>query len=263
MVNFQIKDYYGFDDLIGIISLLRSPGGCSWDMEQTHESIRRNFIEEVYEVCEAIDSGDAENLREELGDVLTQVVFHADIEKDAGRFDIGGVCDGVCKKLINRHPHVFGDVKVAGTDEILSNWDEIKKKEKGHGTVADSMRSVAKSLPALWRADKVQGKAEKACFGWSDITGALGKLDEESAELRQAVASGQGIEDELGDVLFTAVNISRFIGADPETVLSSATDKFIARFSLVEQRAADMGLRISDMNLEQLDKFWDEIKLKA
>lgn len=261
MTYFTMKENYGFADLVGIIALLRSPGGCSWDKEQTHQSIRRNFIEETYEVCEAIDEDDPEHLCEELGDVLTQVVFHADIEREAGRFDIDGVCDAICKKLILRHPHVFGDAKVSGTDEVLANWDEIKKREKGHDSVSDSMQSVAKSLPALWRAEKVQGKAAKVGFDHTDITGALLKLDEESAELREAVACGQGVEEELGDVLFTAVNISRFIGADPETVLTAATDKFIRRFSMVEQRAKASGMSISDMSLKELDKLWDEIKL--
>ena len=152
MVDFQYKDSYGVKDLEEIVRLLRAPGGCPWDAEQTHQSIRRNFLEEAYEAVEAIDEGSPEHLKEELGDVLLQVVFHALMEQEAGRFDLDAVADGICKKLIFRHPHVFGEVSVSGTGEVLSNWEELKRKEKGQATNTDALEAVARSLPALWRA---------------------------------------------------------------------------------------------------------------
>jgi len=260
MINFDSKASYNFDDLITIIALLRSPDGCPWDREQTHASIRRNFIEEVYEVCEAIDEGNPEHLREELGDVLTQVVFHASLEADSGQFDINGVCDGICKKLILRHPHVFGNVSVSGTEDVLTNWDQIKRKEKGQRTHTSAMDSVARSLPALWRAEKIQHKAAKVGFDWPNAEGALAKLAEEIAELQQAIRIGQGAEEELGDVLFSAVNVARFIEADPEQVLSGSCDKFIRRFSFVEESARSAGKSLEQMSLEEMDKLWEQSK---
>ena len=260
MVNFQYKDTYGVSDLVEIVRLLRAPGGCPWDGEQTHESIRRNFLEEAYEVAEAIDEGSPEHLREELGDVLLQVVFHAGIEADAGRFDLDGVADGVCKKLIYRHPHVFGDVHVSDTGEVLTNWEALKRTEKGQATTTDSLEAVARSLPGLWRAEKVQKKAAKAGFDWPDVTGALDKLSEEIDELRRAVAEGSNVAEELGDVLFSAVNVARFVQTDPEQALTSATDKFIHRFAQVEQQAAEKGRSLTDMDLPELDKLWERAK---
>ena len=260
MVNFQYKDTYGVSDLVEIVRLLRAPGGCPWDGEQTHESIRRNFLEEAYEVAEAIDEGSPEHLREELGDVLLQVVFHAGIEADAGRFDLDGVADGVCKKLIYRHPHVFGDVSVSDTGEVLTNWEALKRTEKGQKTTTDSLKAVARSLPGLWRAEKVQKKAAKAGFDWPDVSGALDKLSEEIDELRQAVAEGSNVAEELGDVLFSAVNVARFVQVDPEQALTGATDKFIRRFEGVERQAAEKGQSLSDMDLPELDKLWERAK---
>lgn len=258
MVDFQYKDSYGIQDLIEIVRILRAPGGCPWDAEQTHESIRRNFLEEAYEVAEAIDEGSAEHLQEELGDVLLQVVFHAGIEQDAGRFDLDAVADGICKKLIYRHPHVFGDMAVSGSGDVLRNWEALKRKEKGQDSVTDSLDAVARSLPALWRAEKVQKKAAKAGFDWPDVSGALDKLSEEVEELREAVAQGGNIQEELGDVLFSAVNVSRFVKDDPEDALTAATDKFIARFQRVEAEAGEKAL--ADLGLLELDKLWERAK---
>ena len=258
MVDFQYKDLYGVRDLVEIVRILRAPGGCPWDAEQTHQSIRRNFLEEAYEAAEAIDEGSPEHLKEELGDVLLQVVMHARMEEEAGRYDLDAVADGICKKLIYRHPHVFGDVQVSGTGEVLSNWEELKRKEKGQATNTDALEAVARSLPALWRAEKVQKKAKKAGFDWPDVAGALDKLAEELSELRQAAAAGTNVAEELGDLLFSAVNVSRFLKVDCEDALNAATDKFIARFRRVEELAGDRPL--TSMSLEELDKLWERAK---
>ena len=260
MVDFQYKDSYGVKDLEEIVRLLRAPGGCPWDAEQTHQSIRRNFLEEAYEAVEAIDEGSPAHLKEELGDVLLQVVFHALMEQEAGRFDLDAVADGICKKLIFRHPHVFGEVSVSGTGEVLSNWEELKRKEKGQATNTDALEAVARSLPALWRAEKVQKKAKKAGFDWPDVSGALDKLSEELEELKTAVAEGTNVEEELGDLLFSAVNVSRFVKVDTEEALNRATDKFIGRFRKVEEEAARQGRALEGMSLAELDKLWEHAK---
>lgn len=260
MIDFVKKERYGMKDLEAIVSILRSPGGCPWDREQTHASLRRGLMEESCEVIEAINEESPAHLQEELGDVLLQVVFHADIEKDAGRFDLEDVADGICKKLIFRHPHVFGDVAVSGTDEVLSNWEDLKRKEKSQETYTDTLNAVAKSLPALWRAEKVQKKAKKAGFDWPDVQGAMDKLSEELTELQEAVAEGTNVEEELGDLLFAAVNVSRFLQADPEEVLNSATGKFISRFAKVEDLAKAQGQDMAQMSLSELDKLWEAAK---
>ena len=260
MVDFQYKDSYDVRDLEEIVRILRAPGGCPWDAEQTHQSIRRNFLEEAYEAVEAIDEGSPDHLKEELGDVLLQVMLHARMEQEEGRFDLDGVADGICKKLIFRHPHVFGNVEVSGTGEVLSNWEALKRQEKGQATNTDALEAVARSLPALWRAEKVQKKAKKAGFDWPDISGALDKLSEEIGELKAAVAQGSNVEEELGDLLFSAVNVARFLKADPEDALNSATDKFIHRFQKVEELAAAQGRSMEGMTLAELDKLWEQAK---
>ena len=201
-----------------------------------------------------------DSLKEELGDVLLQVVFHALMEQEAGRFDLDAVADGICKKLIFRHPHVFGEVSVSGTGEVLSNWEELKRKEKGQATNTDALEAVARSLPALWRAEKVQKKAKKAGFDWPDVSGALDKLSEELEELKTAVAEGTNVEEELGDLLFSAVNVSRFVKVDTEEALNGATDKFIGRFRKVEEEAARQGRALEGMSLAELDKLWEHAK---
>ena len=258
MVDFQYKDSYNVKDLEEIVRILRAPGGCPWDAEQTHQSIRRNFLEEAYEAVEAIDEENPDHLKEELGDVLLQVVFHARMEQEAGRFDLDGVADGVCKKLIYRHPHVFGDVAVSGTGEVLTNWEELKRKEKGQATNTDALEAVARSLPALWRAEKVQKKAKKAGFDWPEVSGALDKLSEELEELRQAAAQGTNVAEELGDLLFSAVNVSRFLGVDCEDALNQATDKFIGRFRKAEEQAGERPM--TEMTLAELDQLWERAK---
>ncbi len=261
MVDFQYKDSYDVNDLVEIVRILRSPGGCPWDAEQTHESIRRDFLEESYEVAEAIDEGSTEHLKEELGDVLLQVALHTRIEEEQGTFNLDDVADGVCKKLIYRHPHVFGDVSVSGTGEVLTNWEALKRKEKHQATHTDALNSVARSLPALWRAEKVQKKAKKAGFDWPDVSGAVDKLSEELTEFKAAVAENSNVEEELGDLLFSAVNAARFVKVDPEAALQKATEKFIARFRRVEELAGDRPME--DMTLEELDKLWEQAKHEA
>ena len=262
MVNFDNKDHYNVYDLKKIISILRRPGGCPWDAEQTHQSIRRNFLEEAYEAVEAIDEEDPEHLCEELGDVLMQVVFHSDIENDAGRFDLDDVADMSVRKLITRHPHVFGSTQVSGSNEVLDNWDVIKRAEKKQETVADSLSAVARSLPGLWRAEKLQKKAAKVGFDWPDINGAMDKLYEELDELRQAVETNGNTEEELGDLMFSAVNVARFLKIDPEDALSHSCDKFTDRFRLLEQTALNQGQALEDMSLEELDKLYEEAKMR-
>ena len=260
MIDLWSKPRYDCDDLRQIVRILRAPGGCQWDQAQTHQSIRRNFLEEAYEVAEAIDEGSLDHLKEELGDVLLQVVFHASIEEDAGHFDLDDVADGVCRKLIYRHPHVFGDVSVGSTDEILANWEELKKKEKGQATQADAVDAVARTLPALWRAEKVQKKAAKAGFDWPDIQGALDKLSEETGELHDALSGGGDPAEELGDLLFAAVNAARFLHTDPEDALHAACDKFAARFRRVEELAAAQGRPMDEMSLAELESLWTQAK---
>ena len=255
------KERYNMEDLLEIVALLRDPeNGCPWDKVQTHTSIRKNFIEETYEVADAIDLADASLLCEELGDVLLQVALHTRMEEEQGAFTFGDVCTGICKKLIFRHPHVFGEVSVSGTGEVLSNWEELKRKEKGQATNTDALEAVARSLPALWRAEKVQKKAKKAGFDWPDVSGALDKLSEELEELKTAVAEGTNVEEELGDLLFSAVNVSRFVKVDTEEALNGATDKFIGRFRKVEEEAARQGRALEGMSLAELDKLWEHAK---
>ncbi len=262
MVDFILKNSYDMQDLIDIMRILREPGGCPWDAEQTHESIKKNLIEETYEVIEAINKNDKELLCEELGDLLMQVVFHAQMEKEEGSFEFNDITDGICKKLIERHPHVFGQVTVSGVDDVLTNWDAIKRKTKGQKTTTQSMNSVPRELPALMRATKLQKKAADVGFDWSDVSGALDKLEEEIAELRQAIGNDdcENMTEELGDVLFSAVNVSRFIKTDAEEALTAASDKFLTRFTKVEALAQERNIDMKASSLEELDKLWDEAK---
>ena len=250
------------EDLVSIMRLLREPGGCPWDAEQTHESIKKNLIEETYEVIEAINKKDSVLLCEELGDLLMQVVFHAQMEAELGSFNIGNVTDGVCKKLIERHPHVFGDIKVRSSDEVLTNWDSIKRKSKGQKSSGEAMQSVPRELPALMRATKIQKKAASCGFDWQEIDGALDKLREEIDELSAAISKQDSANafEELGDVLFSAVNVSRFLRCDAEEALTAANDKFMSRFISVEQLAKEKGVELNMLSLEELDKLWDTAK---
>ena len=260
--DFSFKERYNVEDLIDIVELLRSPEGCPWDREQDHKSIRRDFLEETYEVIEAINKNDKELLLEELGDVLLQVVFHTQIEREQGNFQLNDVADGVCKKMIERHPHVFGEVKADTSAEVLDNWDAIKKQTKKQKSQTESMLSIPREFPALMRADKVQKKAAKVGFDWDSIDGAFDKVSEELNELKIAVKNNdyENMHEELGDLLFSVVNVSRFIGVDSEESLTGATDKFIDRFSKVEKLAQEKGLNMKETELSELDRLWDLAK---
>lgn len=257
VLDFLCKENYDLRDFVALVSYLRSPNGCPWDQVQTHESIRRNFLEETYEACEAIDAGDLVHMREELGDVLMQVLFHTDIEREAGHFDIDDVADAACKKLVYRHPHVFRRDEPDAPD-----WDTMKQRERAQTTTAEAMDSVARSLPALWRCDKIQAKAAKTGFEWPDVHAALDKVDEEARELRAAVATGntEAIGDELGDLLFAAVKVARFAGIDPEQAAHAACEKFIRRFSTMETAAANDGTALEQCTLAQMLPLWQQAK---
>lgn len=254
------KERYGIDDLILVVKLLRSEGGCPWDMEQTHKSIRKDFIEETYEVIEAIDTEDPVLLREELGDVLLQVTFHAQIETEEGRFDIHDVANDICVKLIHRHPHVFGDVKVANSTEVLANWDKIKGVEKHRDTLTDKLRAIPPMLPALMRAQKVGKKA--SFFDFETDEAVFDKLYEEIEEVRAAMKSGDqdAVNEEIGDLLLTVTSLARKAKTDSEEALSNATNKFIDRFEKVEKIVISQDKNVEDLSMEELDAVWDSIK---
>lgn len=262
-VDFEIKDEYNIEDLIRIVEVLRAPGGCPWDREQTHQSIKKNFIEETYEVIEAINKDDAEGLREELGDVLLQVLLHCQMESEKGVFDFNDVANDLCKKLVVRHPHVFGEKSAQNEAEALERWDEIKLKTKGMKKQSEAMLKVPREFPALMRAQKIQEKAAKAGFDWNDENGAIEKLLEEINELKTALSGGNQneISDEMGDVLFSCVNISRFAKSDAEESLSASTDKFLSRYLIVEELAEQRCVNMKQAPIEVLDELWDEAKI--
>ena len=256
------KKKFNIDDLLEIMRDLRKPGGCPWDREQDHHSIRNDFIEETYEAIDAIDRESTVDMCEELGDVLLQVVFHSQIEAEKNGFDFQDVCDGICKKLIERHPHVFGEISVKNSREVLENWDKIKQKSKHQTTFTDTLKSVPMSFPALMRADKVQKRAKKAGFDWDNVKDASKKLDEELEEFKEALLENDGAqaEEEFGDLLFSMVNVSRFMGINSEKALHAATDKFINRFEKTEIIAQKKGIDMKKSSLETLDRLWEEAK---
>ncbi len=251
---------YDFDDLVEVVTILRSNVGCPWDKEQTHKSLRKDFIEETYEVIEAIDTDDPKLLREELGDVMLQVVFHADIEHEEGRFDINDVANDICVKLIHRHPHVFGELKLDNSDAVLENWDKIKGVEKQRNTLTDKLRSIPPMLPALMRAQKVGKKA--SFFDFETTEAVYDKLNEEISEVRAAAESGdkEAVMEEMGDLLLTVTSLARKLGVDSEQALYNATNKFIDRFEKVENAVLAQGKNIEDLTMSQLDGIWDSIK---
>ena len=253
---------FELDPLVKVMSRLRSPDGCPWDIEQSHATLRRYIIEEVYEVLEAIDEQDPTHLCEELGDLLLQIVFHARMAEEAGDFSMQDVVDTVTEKLIRRHPHVFGDISVQDAAEVIVNWDAIKRREKKQKPKS-ALDGVPQGLPALLRANKLQMKAAKVGFDWENVNGALDKLFEECEELKAAVENNdvENQREELGDVLFSAVNVARFLNIDSEHALYDACDKFTDRFSSVEKLANERGIDMKTAPLSVLDSLWDEVKL--
>ncbi|EHK2328307.1 nucleoside triphosphate pyrophosphohydrolase [Clostridium perfringens] len=252
-----------FQDLLDIIETLRNPGGCPWDREQTHESLKSALLEECYEVIDAIENEDEDALIEELGDVLLQVVFHASIGKEDGYFDIMDVIGGISNKMINRHPHVFGNEEANTSEQVLVNWDEIKKEEKGIKTLTEEMQNIAKSLPATTRAYKVQKKAKKVGFDWDDVNCAMDKVKEELNEIKEVYNCEDKsiIEGEVGDLLFACINVARFLEVDGELALDKTIKKFIKRFSYIENEAIKNNKNLKDMTLEEMDKLWEEVKI--
>jgi MazG family protein len=251
----------GIDQLRDIVAKLRSPGGCPWDREQTHPSLRAGLIEEAYEVVEAINTGDDANLCEELGDLLLQPIFHAQIATEEGRFNFDDVARTIVEKLIRRHPHVFGDDRCADSAEVLRKWDDIKRAEKGDRAVS-ALDGISGGLPALMRAEKVQKKAARVGFDWSEVAPVVAKIREELAEVEAELAGGTSakIEEEIGDLLFSVVNLARKLKVDGETALQSATDKFSDRFRQVETLARERQLALDKLTLAELDTLWDEVK---
>ena len=250
------------EDLVRIIRILRSENGCPWDRVQTHTSIRMDLLEEAYEAADAIDHGDMKNLCEELSDVLMQVVFHAEIETEQGGFTMADVIQGICEKMVYRHPHVFGDGKADTAEEVLINWAELKKKEKRQETQTEVLQSVPEALPALIRARKVQKRAAEVGFDFPVTADAFRKVYAELQELEQAVQGNGNIEEEFGDILFSLANISRFLKINPEFALTKAIKKFINRFEYIEKSALLQGKTLSKMTLEEMDLLWNEAKTR-
>lgn len=258
----QEKTLDEFAELVKTVEILRSPNGCPWDREQTHASLKRCAIEEAYEVVEAIDGGNAAQIEDELGDYLLQVLLHAQIASETGQFDVGDVCRTIRKKLIRRHPHVFGDTKISGVDDVLTNWEQIKRKEPGYDKRKSILDGIPKSLPALMRAAKISKKAAKVGFDWPDSGSRLNKIKEEIGELEEAVQNDNKAEmrEEIGDILFAVVNVARAHGIDPEDALRQTNDKFMYRFGKIEEKAEEDGCSLSDMTLEEMDAVWNQAK---
>jgi len=254
-----------FARFVELIARLRAPGGCPWDREQTHESVKPMTSEEAYEVAHAIDEGDDDELMGELGDLLLQVVFHGNIAQERGAFGIPAIVERVSEKMVRRHPHVFGSDEAATSGDVLRNWEAIKAQERqAKGKSDESMLdSVHKGLPAVMEAFQLSIKASRVGFDWPDAGAALGKLDEEAAELREAIGAGAGqqaVSEEVGDLLFVAVNVARLSGVDPESALKAANRKFRRRFGHVESRLAEGGRKPADSTLEEMERLWDEAK---
>ncbi|HPE45012.1 MAG TPA: nucleoside triphosphate pyrophosphohydrolase [Deltaproteobacteria bacterium] len=251
-----------FDRLVGIFERLRAPGGCPWDAQQDHRTIARCSIEEAYELFDAIETGDAEHMREELGDVLLQVVFHSIIARDLGEFTLADVINGLADKLVSRHPHVFGDARVETAGEVVRNWERIKGRERGKERRKSILDGVPESLPSLMAARKMQAAVSRVGFDWQDPRGVLDKIREETGELAEALESGEqgAIAGEIGDLLFTAVNLARLCGVDPESALRAANRKFRSRFGAIEEEAARRGVTLEEMTLDEMDEIWEGTK---
>lgn len=256
------KSGESIEQLLDVMRTLRGPNGCPWDREQTVDSLKSDLIEEAYEVIDAIESGDRSLLQEELGDLLLQVVFQSQICSESSEFEFADVATGIAEKLIRRHPHVFGDVDVADADEVLQNWDAIKKKEKGGDQPRSIVEGIPKHLPALQKAHQIQKRAARAGFDWDHIDDVFAKLHEEIDEVKEALSRNheEDTRAELGDLLFSVVNVSRFLGHNPEELLNHNIKKFVRRFQHVEHAVHASGKEFSDFSLEELNAFWDEAK---
>ncbi|MEL7608194.1 MAG: nucleoside triphosphate pyrophosphohydrolase [Bacillota bacterium] len=252
---------HGLRQLEELTARLRAPGGCPWDAKQTHQSLQDALIEETYEVIDAIKREDDDALAEELGDLLLQIVFHAVIGEERQRFTMRDVCTGIVNKLIYRHPHVFKDTSVRDANEVLVNWEKLKKTEKSFHTQTDVLRAVPMNFPALLRSYKVQKKAADVGFDWEHPGDALKKVVEEAQEVQDALNSGSGLDEELGDLLFAVVNVVRLSGRKPEPILNAATDKFICRFEQMEKLAAHQNLNLEQMTLDEMDRLWNLAKI--
>ncbi len=248
--------------LIALMAKLRGPDGCPWDRKQTTESLKPFLVEECYEVIDALDDGSPDKIKEELGDLLFQIIFHARIAEEQGHFAMHDVIEANIEKMTRRHPHVFGDAKLSTDREVLSNWEELKKKEKGYEDRKSILEGIPRQLPSLLRAHSIQERAARVGFDWNRLDDALPKLDEEIAEFKEALKKedAAGIEEELGDLFFTLVNISRFLGVNPEDALRKTISKFIQRFRYLEEHAADAGRSLNDMTLEEMEQLWQESK---
>jgi tetrapyrrole methylase family protein/MazG family protein len=251
-----------FDQLVQVFAALRSENGCPWDREQTHESIKPDLIEETYEVIEAIDAGDATKLREEIGDLLANVMLHAQIARDEGEFDISDVIKTLTEKLIRRHPHVFGDQEANNADQVVKNWEQIKRSESGYEDRKSALDGIPDHLPNLQRAQKLQRKAARVGFDWNDVSDVLPKIDEEIAELKESIQDGnrEEIELEIGDLLFSIVNLCRFLDVQAEEALRKASRKFVSRFKAMEKELERRGDSFKDYDLAGLDEIWDKAK---
>lgn len=257
------KETYSVEDLVGIMQLLRGENGCPWDKEQTHTSIRNNLLEEAYETADAIDRLDDTDMAEELGDLLLQIVFHCQMAMERGAYDLDKVADGICKKLVYRHPHIFSNVVVNNSDEVLDNWDKLKNKEKQMQSFSDTLKAVPKAFPACLRAQKVQKRATKAGYDFKTLQDTVLKIEEELAELKQALSQNdfESASDELGDLLFSVINTARFLKTDAEQKLNSTTERFINRFSKAEELAAKQNKNLSELSEDELDVLWKQAKL--
>lgn len=252
------RNRFCFDDLMRVMHILRRE--CPWDSEQTHESLRKYLIEEAYEAVGAIDEDDMEHLADELGDVLLQIAFHADIASDMGEFSIGDVTTAIVHKMIYRHAHIFGDVHCDTADEVTESWEKLKKAEKGLTTQASVLADVSAGLPALMRAAKVQKKAANVGFDWDDAIGALPKIHEEADEVLEELQAGRDPGEELGDLLFSCVNVARLAGLEPELLLKEATEKFIRRFTAMENLIISDGKSLEGLTLAEMDVYWNKVK---
>ena len=262
IVRLKSCSHYGIDELLDVMQVLRSEQGCPWDREQTHASLRSDFLEECYEAIEAIDCESVPMLREELGDVLLQVVFHCQIEAEKDSFRFDDICDELCRKLIVRHPHVFGDLTVSDSGEVLKNWDSIKRETKHQDTFAATLEGVSPAMPSLMYAQKLGKRAARAGMDWSNAADAFTCIRQETDELAEAMQSDDAdrMEEELGDVLFSCVNTARHLGVDSELALRRAAKKFMTRFAKTEQLVLADGKKMTDLPLETLDRYWMQAK---